>query len=183
MRPFIEKILDVKGDGNCGFRAIAESIGLTEESHVMERRTLIRDVKDHSSDYMRIYRGEEHYNCILNGLHPPENGSGITPPDEWLTFPNMGYIVATYYNRVVVEITSLEIGISETFYPIRGKPPINPKSHIMCLGLIPNHFVLFFLKMIATYLHHLRSRSYTRAKRHRHGNLIFWINMIASENS
>jgi len=29
MRPYIEKIVDVIGDGNCGFRAIAESMGLT----------------------------------------------------------------------------------------------------------------------------------------------------------
>ena len=35
MRPYIERIVDVIGDGHCGFRAIAESVGLTEESHVM----------------------------------------------------------------------------------------------------------------------------------------------------
>jgi len=33
--------MDVIGDEHCGFRAIAESLGLTEESHVMVRRTLI----------------------------------------------------------------------------------------------------------------------------------------------
>ena len=32
MRPFIEKNLDVKGDENCGFKAIEESLGLTKES-------------------------------------------------------------------------------------------------------------------------------------------------------
>jgi hypothetical protein len=31
MRPFIEKIVDVKSDENCWFRAIVESMGLTEE--------------------------------------------------------------------------------------------------------------------------------------------------------
>jgi len=35
MRPFIEKIVDVRGDGNCGFRAIAKSLSLTKESHVV----------------------------------------------------------------------------------------------------------------------------------------------------
>jgi len=79
----------------------------------------------------------------LNGLLPPKNGSSFAPPDKWLTLPDMGHIVATYYNRPVVEITNLDIGVSKTFYPIRGRPPVNPKSHIMCLGLIPSHFVLF----------------------------------------
>ena len=82
MRPFIEKIVDVKGDGNYGFRDIAESLGLTEESHDMVRRALIQEVKEHKNDYMRIYAGEGRYNYILNGLHPPKNGSGFAPPDK-----------------------------------------------------------------------------------------------------
>jgi len=41
MRPYIERTVDVIGDGHCGFRGIAESVGLTEESHVMVRRSLI----------------------------------------------------------------------------------------------------------------------------------------------
>jgi len=84
MRPFIEKIVDVKGDGNYGFRDIAESLGLTEESHDMVRRALIQEVKEHKNDYMRIYAGEGRYNYILNGLHPPDSGSGFAPPDKWL---------------------------------------------------------------------------------------------------
>ena len=36
-RPYIERIVDVIGDGHCGFRAIAESMGLTEESHEIGR--------------------------------------------------------------------------------------------------------------------------------------------------
>jgi len=146
MRPFIEKVVDVKGDGNSRFRAIAESLGLTEENHVMVRRSLIREVKEHKNDYVRIYAGECRYNYILKGLYPPKKCSGFAPPDKWLTLPDIGHIVATYCNRPVVEITSLDIGISETFFPIRGRPPINPKNNIMCLGLIPNHFVLLLLK-------------------------------------
>lgn len=48
----------------------------------------------------------------------------------------------------------------------------------MCLALIPSHFVLvFFLKKDVHYLHHLWSGSYTRAKMHRYGNLIFGTNL------
>ena len=112
MRPYIEKIVHVKGDGNCGFRAIAESLGLTEESHVMVRRALIQEMKEHMNDYMRIYAGEGRYNYTLNGLHPLKNSSGFAPSYNWLTLPDMGHIFATFYNRLVVEITSLDIGIS-----------------------------------------------------------------------
>jgi hypothetical protein len=58
----------------------------------------------------------------------------------------MGHIVASCYNRPVLEMTTLDIGVSETFFPLRGRPPINPKSNMIFLGLIPNHFVLLSLK-------------------------------------
>jgi len=58
----------------------------------------------------------------------------------------MGHIVATCYNRPVLEMTTLDIGVSETFFPLRGRPPVNPKTNMICLGLIPNHFVLLKLK-------------------------------------
>jgi len=58
----------------------------------------------------------------------------------------MGHIVANYYNRCVVLLKNHEIGTSESFFPLRRVPPEKQKNAIMCLGLIPNHFVLIFLK-------------------------------------
>jgi len=76
--------------------------------------------------------------------HPCSNS--FAPPDKWLTLPDMGHIVASCYNRPVVEMITLDIGVSETFFPLRGRPSINPKSNMICLGLIPDHFVLLSLK-------------------------------------
>jgi len=146
MRPYIEGIVDVIGDGHCGFRAIAESVGLTEESHVMVRRALIKELKEHMNKYIEIYASERRYNYILDGLHPPKNASSFAPPDKWLTLPDMGHIVASCYNRPMLEMTTLDIGVSETFFPLRGRPPVNPKSNMICLGLTPTHFVLLSLK-------------------------------------
>ena len=61
MRPYIERFVDVIGDEHCGFRAIAKSLGSTEESHVMVRRALIQEVKDHRDDYIKLYVGKDHY--------------------------------------------------------------------------------------------------------------------------
>ena len=119
MRPYVEGIVDVICDGQCGFRAIAESGGLTEESHVMVRRALIKELKEHKNKYIEICASERRYNDILDGLHPPKSAS-FAPPDKWLTLPDMGHIVATCYNRPVLEMTTLDIGVSETFFPLRG---------------------------------------------------------------
>ena len=59
---------------------------------------------------MGVYAGEDCYNYILNGLHPPTNSGGIALVDKWLTLPDMGHIVANYYNRLVVLLTNHEIG-------------------------------------------------------------------------
>ena len=138
-------MVDVIGDGHCGFWAIAEFFGLTEKSHIMIRRHLIQELKDHKNDYVRVYVGEDRYNYILNGLHPLINSGGIALVDKWLTFPDMGHIVSNYYNRCVVLLSNHEIGTSESFFLLRGLPPAKQKNFIMCLGLIPNHFVLLFL--------------------------------------
>jgi hypothetical protein len=141
MVPLIEKVVDVIGDGHCGFQAIAEFMGLTEESHIMIRHNLIKELKDHRDDYVRVYAGEDRYNYILNGLHPPKNMKGYAHlVDKWFTIPDIRHIVANYYKRCVVVLTTL--GKSESFFPLRGPPqPAKQKTPIMCLGLILNHFV------------------------------------------
>ncbi|AES75783.1 hypothetical protein MTR_6g059570 [Medicago truncatula] len=93
MVPFIEKVMDVIGDGHCGFRAIAEFLGMTEESHIMIRRHFIQKLKDHRNDYLGVYAGEDRYNYILNSLHPPTNSGGIALVDKWLTFSDMRHIL------------------------------------------------------------------------------------------
>ena len=58
MLPFIEKVVNVIGDGHCGFRAIAEFMGLAEQSHIIIRTHLIQELKDHRDDYVEVYVGE-----------------------------------------------------------------------------------------------------------------------------
>ncbi|GAU25698.1 hypothetical protein TSUD_216270 [Trifolium subterraneum] len=72
--------------------------------------------------------------------------SGVAPVENWFTFPDTGHILATAYNRVVVELTTHRIGHSETFLPIRGRPPLDSSSRIMCVGMVPNHCVYVKLK-------------------------------------
>jgi len=68
---------------------IAESVGLMEESHVMMRRALIKELKEHRNRYIEVYASEPRYNYILDGLHPPKNASSFAPSDKWLTLPDM----------------------------------------------------------------------------------------------
>ena len=71
MRPFIENIVNVKWDGNCGFQVIARHMGMDEENHVLVRNALIHELKNHKSYYLPIFGTEKRYKYILDGLHPP----------------------------------------------------------------------------------------------------------------
>jgi len=77
MRPFIEKIVNVKRDGNCGFRVIARHLGMDEENYVLVRNELIHELKNHKSDYFPIFGTEKRYKYIVDGLRPPTSSSGI----------------------------------------------------------------------------------------------------------
>ena len=104
MLPYIEKVVDVIGAGHCGFRAIVEFMGLAKQSHIMIRTYLIQELKDHRDDNVEVYAGEDRYNYILNGLHPPANMKGCAHlVDKWLTFSDMRHIVANYYKRCRVD--------------------------------------------------------------------------------
>jgi hypothetical protein len=68
------------------------------------------------------------------------------PVDKWLTTPDMGHIIATCYNRVVVLLTLPKIGMCETYFSIRSASPLKLHSNILCLCLIPGHFLHILLK-------------------------------------
>jgi hypothetical protein len=121
---------------------------MDEENNVLVRSALIHELKNHKSDYLPKFGTEKRYKYILDGLHPPTNSSGITHEHKWLKLPDMGHIIATCYNRVVVQLVFPEIGICESYFPVRGAPPPNPHSNIKCLGLIPSHFLHVFLKEV-----------------------------------
>ena len=83
----------------------------------------------------------------FDGLHPPTSKSGVVPPEKWLTTPDIGHIIASCYNRAVVLLTLPKMGGScETYFPIRSASPLKPHSNIMCLYLIPDHFLHVKLK-------------------------------------
>jgi len=146
MRPYIENIVNVKMDGNCGFHVIARHMGMDEENHILVRSALIPKLKTNKRDYLPIFGSEEPFQYIMNDLRPPTNSGGIAYLDKWLTLPDMRHIVVICYNSVVVQVVFPERGIYETFFPFRGAPPLNPHAHIMCLGLIPGHFLHVYLK-------------------------------------
>ncbi|KAL6503349.1 hypothetical protein OROGR_025272 [Orobanche gracilis] len=154
IHPFIEDIVDVKGDGYCGYRAVCLHKNGSEDDFELLRLDMKRELSLHKEVCVKLFGGEERLEYITNALFPPPRRMrhAVAPQEKWFNFPDMGYIVATILDRVVVLLsTSERSGASKTCFPLRGIPPSNipPSdlcSRIICIGALPEHFVLVKLK-------------------------------------
>ncbi|XP_045789015.1 uncharacterized protein LOC123884059 [Trifolium pratense] len=147
MHSYVESITDVKSDGNCGYRVIALGHTNNEDDYDFIKKSMLDELQLHKQDYLKIYGGGERLSYIRNALLPAKRKArrhGVALIDKWLTFPDMGHIVASILGKVVVKLT--KHGASETFFPLRGVPSSNPSSLIICLGAIPGHYVHVNLK-------------------------------------
>lgn len=139
MHKYIERIINVEGEGNCGFQAISHLLFKGEDDYQFVHRHLIQEMKTHRESYTKLYGNKPNYDTILNALVPCLTGP--TPFEKWMHFPEMGHLIASAYNRVFIILTRYDF--SETFFPLRSKPPQNPLERIMC---IKQHFVHVYLK-------------------------------------
>jgi hypothetical protein len=89
MPDYFEDVINVKGDGNCGFRAIALVLGKGEEDHIMIRLDLITELNRNRARYLELYGGKERFDYIMNGLTPVTCGDGSAPKEKWMTVPYM----------------------------------------------------------------------------------------------
>ncbi|XP_028108653.1 uncharacterized protein LOC114307442 [Camellia sinensis] len=59
LKPYIKFVKDVAADGNCGFRAIATSIGHTEDDWAQVRHDLLGELHTHKEEYITLYGSYE----------------------------------------------------------------------------------------------------------------------------
>jgi len=52
---FIHDVVDVKADGNCGYRSIAALLGMGEDSWLLVRNELIKELGRWSHDYIYLF--------------------------------------------------------------------------------------------------------------------------------
>ncbi|KAK2358924.1 protein FAR1-RELATED SEQUENCE [Trifolium repens] len=134
MQPYIEDFVDVVGDGYCGYRVVSLHENGNEDDYELVKLNMIREIKNHRKLYENMFGGKARFEKILEVLHssPRSTRRSVAPKEKWLSFPDMGHVIATYYNRIVVELTSPIIGVSlipEHFVQVKLKPgAILPKA-------------------------------------------------------
>ncbi|XP_028070434.1 uncharacterized protein LOC114272918 [Camellia sinensis] len=97
LKPYIRLIKDVDTDGNCGFRAIAGLMGLTEAEWGQVRRDLLQELHTHVDHYTHLYGSYDRIEELTHILSYFEPNPGY---HRWMTMPDMGHLIVSCYNVV-----------------------------------------------------------------------------------
>ncbi|KAL5173741.1 Protein FAR1-RELATED SEQUENCE 6 [Glycine soja] len=140
---FIRDVVDVKADGNCGYRSIAALLGMREDSWPLVRNELLKELGRWSHEYMNLFGGTERFEQLKLSLLV--DGFSKVSVDKWMDITDMGYVIASRYNVILVSLSQQQ---SMTFFPLRSQPPPDSSGHrIICVGhVFGNHFVQVYLK-------------------------------------
>ena len=65
---FIENIVDVKADGNCGYCAIANLLGMSEDLWSLIRKHLLKELAQWSDEYMHLLGDINKYEELKRSL-------------------------------------------------------------------------------------------------------------------
>lgn len=138
IRPFIISIKDVQADGNCGFRAISASIyeELGEDGWKTVRQDLIKELNSHMDLYDKVGGSDGRALDLLQMLSFSQSPA---PVGHWMTMPDMGHLIASAYECVLVHLSSQQC---LTFLPLHSKPIPALKRRIIAIAFIYyGHFV------------------------------------------
>ncbi|KAK8918713.1 hypothetical protein KSP39_PZI021107 [Platanthera zijinensis] len=137
IRDYISDVVDVLGDGHCGYRVISNGMEMGDD-WLQVRNDLSRELQQKDILYDAIF-GTTRRIELQNSL---DCTTTPAPLDKWMTMPDMGLIIASCYNIAVVHFSMFQ---SFTFLPLHSPPPAVRRTLFM--GFIHgNHFVQLKIK-------------------------------------
>ena len=68
MQDFIYNIVDVKPDRNCGYQSVAGLLGMGEESWLLVRNHLLKELGKFSDDYIKLFGGTNRFEELRMSL-------------------------------------------------------------------------------------------------------------------
>ncbi|KAK9100333.1 hypothetical protein Scep_023763 [Stephania cephalantha] len=101
--PYVESTIDVLGDGNCGYRCVASGLGLPDVDgwKIVRRRMFDEIIGD--ENLWREVLGTS-YEKVKAVVYMRDNHVGASF-DEWLTLPDIGLLISTAFNVILVNLS------------------------------------------------------------------------------
>ncbi|XP_057518360.1 uncharacterized protein LOC130799274 [Amaranthus tricolor] len=113
--PYLFDWIDVIGDGNCGFRAIAATELGGEEAWPLLRRAMSLEMETHREQYARLYLSADSVEEAI--FRVGAHNKGPAPYDHWLEATTL-YSAATFLNIAIAYYGSAD------GHPMYNLPPV-----------------------------------------------------------
>ncbi|KAH9442045.1 hypothetical protein Pst134EB_033178 [Puccinia striiformis f. sp. tritici] len=141
VRHSISKLHEVDGDGHCGFRAAAVSMGDGEEAWREIRKALVDEM-----DNNEVYKNEVYLSHVSDSIQFARLRSNLnyfrSPArsiSNWINFPRHGDLLSDAFKRPVIHISNM---ITLTYLPLSYGPTTNPPIFVVFLEG-KNHYNAF----------------------------------------
>ncbi|XP_068475207.1 uncharacterized protein [Phaseolus vulgaris] len=66
--PYIVDVVDVKADGHCAYRDVAAQLGMGEESWVVVRMNLLKELSEWRQECVQLFGGDDRYEYLKKSL-------------------------------------------------------------------------------------------------------------------
>ncbi|XP_058778443.1 uncharacterized protein LOC131652562 [Vicia villosa] len=85
MHKYIDRVVNVVGDSNCGFRNVSALLGKGEDDHKFVCIELIEELMNHKDLYTRVFGDETKFESVNEALVPWLGA--YAPISKWMRFP------------------------------------------------------------------------------------------------
>ncbi|KAH9822476.1 hypothetical protein DFH28DRAFT_1119458 [Melampsora americana] len=123
--PFVLNLHEVDADGHCGFRAIAVSIGRSQDDWLYVRQSLINTLERWPNVFSDSRLPEER-TSLLKRLRTKQ-ANVLSSDEHWLSMPGIGGVIATTFDRPVLYYETGNSSNQVVFpylTPVNDNPPI-----------------------------------------------------------
>ncbi|KAL5131907.1 hypothetical protein HKD37_12G034687 [Glycine soja] len=117
-KDFIDNIVDVKPDGNCGYRSVVSLLGMGEDSWSLVCNHL-KELGKFLDDCIKLFGGMDKFEELRMSLLI----DGLT---KWMDITDMGYVIASRYNVILVSLSQQQ---SMTFFSLRSQSLADSSVH------------------------------------------------------
>ncbi|XP_004498020.2 PKS-NRPS hybrid synthetase cheA-like [Cicer arietinum] len=139
-------IIDVGDDSNCGYRAVATLLGMGENCWAFICQQCVVELQEFMSHYEILFGGENYVRKLIHNVYVEQ----VASKDNWMTLPEMRYVIALKFNLVVV---ALSLNQSQTYFPLRSPPPTSMSDYrVIVIAFVNNcHFVHVLIIVLNCY--------------------------------
>ena len=112
MVPWVRNYLNVRGDGNCGYRAIEATLLGDQHKWRVVKQKMCNELCNHEELYAEtmLFGIVDYYLVALSY----EDDQLMAPIETWMAIPDMGLLIATAFECVVVVVGTT----NQTYLPL-----------------------------------------------------------------